>query len=146
MEFFCVYKLKKLPRIVYRLFSVTKCARPHSTVFPLALSSSEVSMIYAIHQLSRFFCFASFSYFATVRSSTSPVFSNICPDKVDFPASTWPMKTRFKCSRESCAFTFGRFGFFFFLETMGSSGFESTSGSEGPVLSFMVSQNKTKNT
>ena len=47
---------------------------------------------------SRFFSFASFSYFWIVRSSTLPVRNRICPPIVDFPASTWPMNTMLRCS------------------------------------------------
>ena len=54
----------------YRLSVDSKCARPTSTVLPLARSSSLVSMMKARNQLSRFFSLASFSYFSIVRWST----------------------------------------------------------------------------
>lgn len=44
------------------LHAVSKCALPTSTVFPLALSSSLVSMMNARNQDSRFRCLASLSY------------------------------------------------------------------------------------
>ena len=62
---------------VYLFFSVSKCARPTSTVLPLALSSSLVSMMYAMYQDSRFLSFASASYFWMVRSSTMPAWKRI---------------------------------------------------------------------
>ena len=44
----------------HRLLAVLKCARPTSTVLPLARSSSLVSMTYAMYQVSRLLSFASF--------------------------------------------------------------------------------------
>mmetsp|Transcript_19035 Transcript_19035/g.45980 ORF Transcript_19035/g.45980 Transcript_19035/m.45980 type:complete len:219 (-) Transcript_19035:8-664(-) len=84
--------------MVYRLTTVSKCAFPTSTVFPFALSSSFVSMMNARNHDSRFNSLASRSYFSIVRLSTFSVMYRILPDNVDFPASTWPMKTRFRCS------------------------------------------------
>mmetsp|Transcript_2614 Transcript_2614/g.16862 ORF Transcript_2614/g.16862 Transcript_2614/m.16862 type:complete len:231 (+) Transcript_2614:1950-2642(+) len=64
-----------------------------------------------MYQLSLFLSFASFSYFWMVRSSTIPVRNKICPPRVDFPASTCPMKTTLRCSlgssSESSTFTSG---------------------------------------
>ena len=91
--------------MVYRLRSVEKCALPTSTVFPLARSSSLVSIIKAKNHESRFRSFASFSYRSIVRLSTLSVKYNILPDKVDFPASTCPMNTNVKCSRGSPSLT-----------------------------------------
>mmetsp|Transcript_67103 Transcript_67103/g.189758 ORF Transcript_67103/g.189758 Transcript_67103/m.189758 type:complete len:273 (+) Transcript_67103:1257-2075(+) len=82
---------------VKRRFGVSKAARPTSTVLPLAFSSSLVSMMYAKNQLSRFFSLASFMYFSTCLSSTQPHKKRMLPHVVDFPASTWPMNTTFKC-------------------------------------------------
>ena len=88
-------------------FSVSKKALPYSTVLPLSLSSSFVSMhldwkvkkklksqIYheRAHD-SLFFSFDSRSYFSSVLASTIPVSFKIWPDIVDFPASTCPIKT-----------------------------------------------------
>lgn len=98
-------------KIVKCFFSVSKYARPTSTVLPFSRSSSFVSrahdryltvfrypvkhtnIIPSTYQLSRPFSFASRSYFSNVRLSTIPVKYISCPPIVDFPASTWPMKT-----------------------------------------------------
>ena len=61
------------PRMACRFVADSKCARPTSTVLPLARSSSLVSMMKARNHDSRFFSLASFSYFSMVRASTCPV-------------------------------------------------------------------------
>lgn len=60
--------------------------------------SKLVSMHHDKYQVSRFFSFASRSYFSKVRLSTIPVKYIIWPPIVDFPASTWPMNTTLTCS------------------------------------------------
>ena len=60
--------------------------------------SKLVSMHHDKYQVSRFFSFASRSYFSNVRLSTIPVKYMIWPPMVDFPASTCPIKTTLTCS------------------------------------------------
>ncbi|KAH9392578.1 hypothetical protein TYRP_005660 [Tyrophagus putrescentiae] len=73
-------------------------ALPTSTVLPLSRSSWLVSSAQLRYHDSRFFSFASRSYFSSVRLSTMPVRWSSWPPMVDLPASTWPMKTMFRCS------------------------------------------------
>mmetsp|Transcript_10830 Transcript_10830/g.15627 ORF Transcript_10830/g.15627 Transcript_10830/m.15627 type:complete len:271 (+) Transcript_10830:352-1164(+) len=75
-------------RIVNFFDSVSNVARPHSSVLPLLRSCSVVSNAQAYFQLSLFLAFASRSNFSIVLSSTPPVRYKICPEIVDFPAST----------------------------------------------------------
>ena len=95
-------------RMVKCFFSVSKDARPTSTVFPFSRSNNQnyrysfrisseriinslpswfVSNAQDRYQDSRFFSRASFSYFSKVLLSTIPVKNMIWPPIVDFPAS-----------------------------------------------------------
>lgn len=85
-------------RMVYLLLSVSKKPLPTSTVLPFALSSLVKSNAHERYHVSRPASLASFLYFSIVRSSTIPVAYSIDPPRVDFPASTWPMKIRLTCS------------------------------------------------
>merc|ERR1719278_2217509 len=130
-------------RIVKCFFSVSKYARPTSTVLPLFLSSALVSMHHDRYQVSLLISFASFSYFSRVLLSTMFVRYMIWPPMVDFPASTCPMNTTFTCSLsvvlEACTT-----GFFFtredFLIPVSSSiEFSSSSGVVAALLMSALS-------
>lgn len=83
--------------MVYLLFSVSKYARPTSTVLPFARSSLPESSAHDRYHVSLPAALASCSYFSIVRLSTAPVKNSSWPPMVDLPASTWPVKMMLRC-------------------------------------------------